>query len=49
MAFLAGPFIPDDVALWPAIDPTDPLYQRDRADMLGEGAHAEHHAPQGPQ
>jgi hypothetical protein len=37
MAFLAGPFVPDDVAQWPALDTADSSYQRDL-----EGADAEH-------
>ncbi len=40
MAFLAGPFIPDDADSWPAIEPTNEEYQRDLADILGESSHA---------
>lgn len=43
MAFLAGPFIPDDVTQWPAIDPTNSDYQTDRAGILGlDGPHSHH-------
>lgn len=42
MAFMAGPFIPDDERRWPAIDGTDPAFRQDLAGLLGEGAHAEH-------
>ncbi len=47
MAFLAGPFVPDDLALWPALDPTDPAYQRDLGEILGDDAHAAHQGPKG--
>ena len=43
MAFLAGPFIPDDPRRWPVIDDTDPIFQRDLSEMLGEDTHAGHH------
>jgi hypothetical protein len=39
MAFMAGPFIPDDVGRWPSIDATDPVFREDLAGLLGEGAH----------
>ena len=42
MAFMAGPFIPDDVGRWPPIDATDPVFQEDLAGLLGEGVHHEH-------
>ena len=42
MAFLAGPFIPDDVSKWPAVDSGNEQYQRDRAAILGAPAHAGH-------
>ena len=40
MAFLAGPFVPDDAALWPKLDAADPSYRRDLEDT--EDAHAGH-------
>jgi len=43
MAFLAGPFVPDDPKRWPAVDESDPVFRRDLSEMLGEGAHAGHH------
>lgn len=42
MAFLAGPFVPDDVGQWPAIDPTDAAYQYDLSTVLGPPAHVGH-------
>ena len=42
MAFMAGPFIPDDAESWPAIDPDNQEYQRDLADILGQSSHAAH-------
>lgn len=49
MAFLAGPFSPDDVALWPKVDPANAEYQTDRAGILGvAGAHV-HHRSHGAQ
>jgi hypothetical protein len=42
MAFMAGPFIPDDLGRWPSLDATDPVFQEDLAGLLGEGAHDEH-------
>ncbi|MEO7085721.1 MAG: hypothetical protein ABI442_15635 [Gemmatimonadaceae bacterium] len=38
MAFMVGPFAPDDVRRWPAIDPTDPLFQQDYADLMAPAA-----------
>lgn len=38
MAFMIGPFAPDDVRRWPAIDPTDPLFQQDYADLMAPAA-----------
>lgn len=38
MAFMAGPFIPDDVRRWPAVDPTDSLFQQDYADLMAPAA-----------
>lgn len=42
MAFLVGPFIPDDAARWPAIDPANALFQADLGVMLGNDPHAAH-------
>lgn len=42
MAFLVGPFIPDDVRLWPTVDSGDKVFQEDLAVLLGHGAHAAH-------
>jgi hypothetical protein len=43
MAFIAGPFIPDDVRRWPAVDRGDAAFEFDRAGLLGEsGAAAPH-------
>lgn len=42
MAFLAGPFIPDDASFWPALDRTDEGYQRDLGEILSENAHRGH-------
>lgn len=47
MAFLAGPFVPDDVAKWPPIDPADTTYQIDRAGILGLQAPHAHHRSHG--
>jgi len=44
MAYMAGPFVPDDVGLWPEVDPNDPMYARDRARLMGESAAAGHAA-----
>ena len=41
MAFIAGPFIPDDFARWPAVDRTNPLYVEDQALLKRGGQHAE--------
>ena len=38
MAFMIGPFTPDDVRRWPAIDPTDPVFQQDYADLMKPAA-----------
>ena len=40
MAFMIGPFTPDDIRRWPAIDPTDPLFQQDYADLMAAAADA---------
>jgi hypothetical protein len=37
MAYMAGPFVPDDMGRWPEVDPDDPMYARDRARLMGEG------------
>ena len=42
MAFLVGPFIPDDVRLWPAVDAEDAVFQDDLAVLLGKSWHAAH-------
>lgn len=42
MAFLAGPFSPDDEALWPKVDPANSEYQTDRAGILGMAGHGHH-------
>lgn len=42
MAFLAGPFIPDDAQAWPTIDPNDPAFQYDLSTILGAPAAAPH-------
>jgi hypothetical protein len=34
MAFIVGPFTPDDVRRLPSIDPTDPVFQQDYADLM---------------
>lgn len=43
MAFMAGPFTPDDARRWPAIDATDPSYQRDLASIVEPDEHAGGH------
>jgi hypothetical protein len=35
MAYLAGPFVPDDMTRWPTLDREDPIYANDRARLLG--------------
>ena len=35
MGLMVGLFAPDDPARWPAIDPNDPDYRKDLADILG--------------
>jgi hypothetical protein len=54
MAYMAGPFVPDEMGLWPEVDPNDPMYVRDRARLMGEDAsaaraadHAVDHHPEG--
>jgi hypothetical protein len=38
MASMVGLFVPDDMKRWPAIDPRDPIYQRDIASLQVRGA-----------
>jgi hypothetical protein len=40
MASMVGLFVPDDMKRWPAINPRDPLYQRDLASLQVRGARA---------
>jgi hypothetical protein len=51
MAHMVGLFVPEDMNAWPAIDPKDPLYQRDLASLQvrGEGdmAGMHHHQKSG--
>ena len=42
MAYMAGPFVPDDMGRWPEVDPNDPMYARDRARLMGEGRSTDH-------
>jgi hypothetical protein len=42
MAFLVGPFIPDDVKLWPTVDSNDKVFQEDLAVLLGRSVHTGH-------
>ena len=37
MAHMVGLFVPDDMAMWPAIEPSDPTYQRDLASLQVRG------------
>jgi hypothetical protein len=37
MAHMVGLFVPDDMRKWPAIDPSDPTYQRDLASLQVRG------------
>lgn len=37
MAYMAGPFIPDDPSVRPAADPNDPMYRIDVGGITGEG------------
>ena len=39
MAHMVGLFVPDDMSKWPAIDPSDPTYQRDLASLQVRGQH----------
>lgn len=38
MASMVGLFVPDDMKRWPAIDPRDPIYQRDLASLRTRGS-----------
>jgi hypothetical protein len=38
---MVGLFVPDDMSKWPAIDPSDPTYQRDLASLQVRGAGGE--------
>jgi hypothetical protein len=40
MASMVGLFVPDDIRRWPAINPRDPIYQRDLASLQVRGAPA---------
>jgi hypothetical protein len=40
MAFMAGPFMPDDVKRWPALDSDDPMLAHDLASLYAEGLHS---------
>jgi hypothetical protein len=46
MAFLAGPFVPDDMSTWPVLDRTDERFAADYAQLLG-GTAAEHESHEG--
>jgi hypothetical protein len=37
MAHMVGLFVPDDMAKWPAIEPSDPTYQKDLASLQVRG------------
>jgi len=37
MAHMVGLFAPDDLKKWPTIDPADPSYQKDIADLRNKG------------
>ncbi len=43
MAHMVGIFVPDDLAEWPGIDPTNPEYQRDLASLNARGAETDGH------
>lgn len=43
MAHMVGIFMPDDLAAWPGIDPTNPEYQRDLASLNARGSGMEGH------
>jgi hypothetical protein len=43
MASMVGLFVPDDMKRWPAINPRDPIYQRDMASLQIRGAPARTH------
>ena len=41
MAHMVGLFVPDDMSKWPAIDPSDPTYQKDLASLQVRGSTGE--------
>ena len=43
MAHMVGLFVPDDMALWPAIDENDAEFQRDLASLEGRGSGGDGH------
>ena len=43
MAHMVGLFVPDDMALWPAIDESDPEFQRDLASLQVRGTGGDEH------
>jgi hypothetical protein len=57
MASMVGLFVPDDIKRWPAINPRDPIYQRDLASLQirgtparsREGVNHNHHGEAGHQ
>jgi hypothetical protein len=44
MAYMAGPFVPDDVASWPEVDRADPVYVSDLGRLTWGEAPGEEHA-----
>ncbi len=49
MAFMVGPFVPDDARAWPAVDPASPYYRADLASAshMHVSGHAGHAAAHG--
>lgn len=47
MAHINGAIIPDDIAQWPALDPNDPLVQKDLATLPSSGGMTPHRASPG--
>ncbi len=43
MAYMAGPFVPDDPTRWPPIDPSDPVYRGDLSRMTGQSDQSNEH------
>jgi hypothetical protein len=41
MAHMVGLFVPDDMTKWPAIDASDPTYQKDLASLQVRGSGGE--------